>query len=110
MRRARGDRVLDIARDLGCSKQAVSDHTRRQAALIARLTAQHEADLVDCYQTAVTGLAKDLASRSAVTRHNARVALLKYITAADRLARAESAGDVDLREVLLVYGRIVSGS
>lgn len=106
-----GRTTRQIAKDEGIAPRTVTNVMRREAALIARLTEENEGKLVAMYALALRGLAKDLASSSAGARHDARVALLKYITAADRLRAAEQpqAGNVTLSEVLVVYGRLMRG-
>lgn len=105
-----GRTTRQIAKDEGIAPRTVTNVMRREAALIARLTEENEDKLIAMYGLALRGLAKDLASASAGARHDARVALLKYITAADRLRAAEQPqGNVTLSEVLLVYGRLIRG-
>lgn len=106
-----GRTTRQIAKDEGIAPRTVTNVMRREAALIARLTEEHEDKLVAMYGLALRGMQKDLASASAGARHDARVALLKYITAADRLRAAEQpqAGNVTLSEVLVVYGRLIRG-
>jgi len=106
-----GRTTRQIAKEEGIAPRTVTNVMRREAALIARLTDEYEEQLIKMYGVALRMLAKDLASAAAGTRHDARQALLKYITAADRLRvqGEQAAGNVTLSEVLMVYGRLVRG-
>lgn len=107
-----GRTTRQIAQAEGIAPRTVTNVMRREAALIARLTDENESKLIAMYGVAIREMAKDLKSKSAGTRHDARQALLKYITAADRLRVAQdtAAGNVTLSEVLLVYGRSIRGT
>jgi hypothetical protein len=59
------------------------------------------------YETALKHLARDLGSKSAAARHDARQALLKYVTAAARLqVSIEAPGEFDLQSLMVAWQRM----
>ena len=106
-KRAAGQTIRDIAKEESLSPSAVSSAARRNAPLIQRLTIKHEAQLEEMYSRALKHLSRDLGSKSAATRHDARQSLLKYVVAAARVqVTIEAPGQFDLQTVMVAWQRI----